>query len=101
MSVQKTATDIKGLQILFVKAQVKPGLLILIVLASAFYDSASVNGGFVDEDWGKIDIEYLSLLHILGNQVISFSSYIFSSFPFITNVPIEAFLAALHVPGQI
>lgn len=48
------------------------------------------------------NIEYVSLLHIPGNQVSRFlleTSNIFSSFPFITNVPVEAFLA-VHVPGQ-
>lgn len=52
----------------------------------------------------KKDIEYLSLPHIPGNKVSHFllkRSYIFSSFPFIAYIPIEAFLAALHVPGQI
>ena len=48
--------------------------------------------------------EHLSLLHILGNQVSLFlleRAHIFPSLPFIADVPIEAFLVALDVPGQI
>lgn len=53
MSMQQTVTDIKGIQDLFVKAQVKPGLFILLAPASAFCDRGSVTGGLVGEDWGK------------------------------------------------
>lgn len=104
MSVQKTVADIKGIQILSVKAHVKLGLFILLVPSSAFCDRGSVTGGLVDEDWGKKNIEYPSLLHIPSNQVSDFllvRSFIFSRFLFITTVPIEASLAALHVPDQI
>ena len=49
-------------------------------------------------------IEYLSLLHILGNQVSCFlpeRAHIFPSLPFITDVPIEAFLDALDILARI
>ena len=60
-------------------------------------------GALAGEDWGKKVIEYLSILHILGNELSCFlaeRAYIFSRLTFITNVPIEAFLVALDVPGQ-
>ena len=53
---------------------------------------------------GKKVVEYLSFLHILGNQVSRFlpeRAHIFPSLPVITNIPIEAFLVVLDVPGQI
>ena len=49
-------------------------------------------------------VEYLSLLHVPGNQVSRFlpeRAPICPSLPFITNVPLEAFLVALDVPGQV
>lgn len=104
MCVLQQTTDIKGIQTLFVKARVKPGMFILLVPAFAFSDRGGVTERLAGKGWGKKDFEYLSLLHSPGNQV-SYSllerSYIFSSFSFITNVSVEAFLSALHVPTQI
>lgn len=62
---------------------------------------ASVAEELAGEDQGKNvlnDIEYLSLLHVPGNQVSHFfpeRAHIF------TNVPIEAFFVALDVLGLI
>jgi len=63
-----------------------------------------VAGALVSEDLDKKVVEYLSFLHILGNQVSRFlpeSAHIVPSLPFITDIPIESFLVALDVPGQI
>lgn len=52
---------------------------------------------------GKKVFEYLSFLHIMGNQVLCSlqqRAHFFPFFPFITTVPIEAFLA-LDVTSQI
>jgi len=49
-------------------------------------------------------IEYLRLLHILGNQVFHFfpeRANIFPVLPFIAGLPVEAFLVAFEIPGQI
>jgi len=48
--------------------------------------------------------EYLILLHIPGNQVSCFlpeMDNIFPSVPFVSDIPVEAFLVGLDVPGQI
>jgi len=48
--------------------------------------------------------EYLSLLHIPGNQVSSLlpeGAHIVPSLPFITDVPAEAFLVAFDIPVEI
>jgi len=53
---------------------------------------------------GKKVIEYLSLLHISGNLVSYFlpeRAHIFPSLYLSTEVPIESFLVALNIPGQI
>ena len=77
---------------------------ILPVHAFAVCDLGSVAGALAGKDWGKKVIEYLSLLRILRNQVSRFlpeRAHIFPSLPFITGVPLEAFLVALDVTGQI
>jgi len=63
-----------------------------------------VAGALAGEDCGKILTQYLSLLHIPGNQVSRSPperAHIFPSLPFIIDVPTEAFLVALDVAGQI
>ena len=77
---------------------------ILPVPAFTFCGLGGMAGAPAGEDWGKKVIDYLSLLHILGDQVSCFlpeRAHIFPSLPFIINVPIEAFFVALDVPGQI
>jgi len=49
-------------------------------------------------------MEYLGVLHILGNQVscsLPERAHLLPSLPFIPGVPTQAFLVALDVPGQI
>lgn len=49
-------------------------------------------------------IKYLSLLHVLGNQVSHFlleGVHVFPRLLFIIVIPIEAFFVALDVPAQI
>jgi len=78
--------------------------LILVVLAFVVCDLVGVAGALVSEDLAKKVIEYLSLLHIVGNQVFRFlpeRAHTFPRLPFVTDVPIEAFLVALDIPGQI
>lgn len=48
--------------------------------------------------WGKIVVEYLSLLYI---HFFLERAHIFSSLPFITDMPLETYLDTLDVPGQI
>ena len=77
---------------------------ILLVLAFASCDLGSVAGALASEDWDKKDVEYLSLLHIPGNQVSHFlleRAHSFPSLPFITDMPREVFLVALDVPDQM
>lgn len=72
--------------------------------AFAFCDLGSVAGALAGEDWGKKVTEYLSLLHILGDQVSCLlleRPHISSNLLFITDVPVEAFLDALDNHGQI
>lgn len=64
----------------------------------------SVDEAFAGEDLGKNVTEYLSILHMLGNQVppsLLERPHIFLSLPFIINVAIKTFLTAFGIPGQI
>lgn len=66
------------------------GEIILPVHAFAFWDSGYVARLLDSEDWGKIIIEYLSLLHIAADQVSHFlldGAHNFFNLPFITDVP--------------
>lgn len=48
--------------------------------------------------------EYLSFLDVPGNHISCFlleTGYFFRSLPFVTDVPTEAFLVALYIPGYI
>lgn len=77
---------------------------ILPVLAFVFYGSGGVTGTLTGEDQDKKVIKYLSLLHILADQVSCFLLewvHIFSSFPLTTDASTEAFLAAVSAPGQV
>jgi len=77
---------------------------ILSVPPFAFCDLGSVAGAVASEDTGKKVIEYCSLFYALGDQVSCFlpeRAHIFPSLPFINDVPIESFLIALDIPGQI
>ena len=47
-------------------------MFILPIPAFAICNLGNVAGAPTSEDWGKKVIEYLSLLHILGNQVSCF-----------------------------
>lgn len=79
-------------------------LLLLPVPAFVFCSSGSVAGTPVGEDQGKKVVEYLILLHILGDHVSHFLPervHICPALPFIAEVPTEAFLVALNVPGQV
>jgi len=61
--------------------------IILPVSAFAFWGLGHVSGALVSEDWGKIVVKYLSLLHIPGYQVSYFlpeRAPNFLSLPFIT-----------------
>lgn len=64
----------------------------------------SVAGEQVGGDQGKKVINYLRLLHVLGNQVSHLlleRAHIFPRLPFIPDVPIETFLLAPDVSGQV
>lgn len=52
----------------------------------------------------KMFVEYLNLLHILGNQLphsLLERTHIFPSLPFTTYVPIETFTVVLEILGQV
>lgn len=71
--------------------------------AFAFYCLGHVLGAPTAEDQSKEIMEYLNLLHILGNQVPHFlpdRAHISLFFPPITNAAVD-FLVALTVPRQI
>lgn len=76
----------------------------LPVSAFAFCDSGSVAGELMGEDWGKKVIEYLSFTYVSGHQISNFLStkaYIFPTFPFVTNLTIEAFPFVLDLDGLV
>lgn len=76
---------------------------ILPIPTFAFCNSGSGVGTPVGERQGKKVVDCLNLLYILGGHVSHFLPervHIFPSVLFITEVPTEALLVALNIPGQ-
>lgn len=87
----------------------KPHLLLLWVAlflpVPAFVcDSGAVAGALTAEDQSRKATEYLSLVHVPGNQLSHFlpdRAHIFPSLPFITRVPREDFPVALIPSAEL